>query len=249
LDAYEIGTIIDFPKTNSNSVTCNNYKNTRDRLVANGTVHYDALQCYNNLDGAQRIYELGPGVTLEILYQPYYETNTSNENDYSVCVRIVQDGKQYLFTGDLDANGERGLVKYYNDNYGGLGHCVLWKGGHHGSQTSAQPELMAAITPEYVIICTCIGSSEYNANPLNTFPAQSFIDRVAPYTDKIYATTLMISYSSPPAGTYEPNNGNIIFMVRADGEIEIICSGHDKILKDTDWFLANRTMPEDWKPP
>ena len=66
-DAYEIGIIIDFPKTNSTTVTYNNYKAARDEAVTRGAVHYTALQCFNNEDGAQRIYDLGGDVWLEIL--------------------------------------------------------------------------------------------------------------------------------------------------------------------------------------
>jgi len=242
LDAYEIGTIIDFPKTNRDTVTYNNYKKTRDRLVTKGTVHYDALQCYNNRDGAQRIYDLGPGVKLEILYSYYYENQAKSENDYSVCLRIIQNENQYLFTGDLELEGEDRLADYYKENYGGLGHCVLYKGGHHGSNTSGGEKLMAAITPEYICICSCTGSSEYRAAPQNIFPSQGFIDRIAAYTDRVYITTLVTNYAR---NEYSPFNGNIIFLARGSGII-ILCSNNNDKLKDTEWFKKNRQMPEAW---
>ena len=242
-DSYEIDIIIDFPRTNSTTVTYNNYKNARDSAVERGAVHYTALQCFNNEDGAQRIYDLGGGVQLEILYSHYYENYTRNENDYSVCVRIVQDGKQYLFTGDLEADGEARLADYYEENFGGLGYCVLFKGGHHGSNTSGTEKLMEAITPLYVCVCTCVGSSEYRASPQNVFPSQGFINRIAPYTDRVYLTTLVTNYS---ANEYMSFNGNIIFLV-SDGNITIICSNNNTILKDTEWFAANREMPPAWR--
>ena len=243
LDSFEIGTIIDYPKTDSKTVTRSNYENTRDRLVAeNGTEHYTALQCYNNEGDAQRIYELGPGVTMEILYQKYYVDKASTENNYSVCAMITQDGKKYLFTGDLEKEGEDSLVDHYKENHGGLGHCVLYKGGHHGSSTSSHPKLLEAITPEYIIICTCAGSSEYSKEIPNQFPTQACIDRIAAYTDKVYVTTLMKDYSK---GQYESLNGNVVFSVR-EGDITIVCSGDDRILKDTEWFKEFRTAPEAW---
>ena len=242
LDSYEIGTIIDYPKTDNKSGTRTSYENTRDRLVAEGTEHYTALQCYNNEDGAQRVYELGPGVTMEILYQRYYVDKTSDENNYSVCLMIKQDDKQYLFTGDLEKEGESSLVEYYDEHHGGLGHCVLFKGGHHGSSTSTNTKLLDAITPEYIIICTCAGTPEYTQNVDNQFPTQAFIDRVAKYTDKVYITTLIVNYS---ANAYDSFNGNVIFSVK-DGEITIICSGDDRVLKDTEWLRNNRTVPAEW---
>jgi len=242
LDSFDIGTIIDYPMTGSTTVTRTNYENAVKKLVANGTEHYTALECYKNANGGQRIYDLGGGVELEILYQPFYE-KPSTENNYSVCVMIRQGTNQYLFTGDLERAGELGLVNYYEENHGGLGHCVLYKGGHHGSSTSSNAELLSAITPEYVIICTCAGTSEYSAVASGQFPTQTFIDRVAPYTDKVYITTLILDYGK---NSYTSMNGNIVFLVTSEGEINVICSGDDKILKESDWFIANRTMPAAW---
>jgi len=244
LDAFEIGMIIDYAKTDATTATKRDYEAARDKLVANGTVHYNALQCYKGEKGAQRVYELGPGVTLEILYQPYYEKKPSGggENNYSVCVMIKQNGNQYLFTGDLEKIGEDALVDYYAKNHGGLGRCVLYKGGHHGSSTSSNVKLLEAITPEYVIVCTCAGTSEYSSTASGQFPTQTFIDRIAPYTDKVYVTTVIIDYKGNAYGSL---NGNVVFMVK-DGEVTITCSGNDKILKDTDWFKENRKLPPAW---
>ncbi|AIZ57216.1 ComEC family competence protein [Candidatus Methanoplasma termitum] len=250
LDAFEIGTIIDYPRSDNSTLTSagnltvrGNYETTRDKLVAeDGTAHYTALQCYNNEDGAQRVYELGPGVTMEVLYQPFYEKKATTENNYSVCIMITENGKQYLFTGDLEKAGEDAMVDFYKNDRGGLGHCVLYKGGHHGSSTSSNIKLLDAITPDYVIICTCAGSPEYSSTKSNQFPTQEFINRIASYTDKVYITTLMVDFSK---GVYESFNGNVIFSVK-DGEPTVTCSGSDKVLKDTDWFKENRAAPAAW---
>lgn len=244
LDEFEIGLIIDYPKSNNDTQTKKNYEATRDKLVKEkGTEHYTALQCNNETDGAQRVYELGEGVTLEILYQRFYvDKFTANENNYSVCIMITQNGKQYLFTGDLEKQGEDSLVDFYQKERGGLGHCVLYKGGHHGSSTSSNVNLLAAITPEYVIVCTCAGTSQYSDAASGQFPTQNFIDRVAPYTTKVYITTVIIDYKN---NKYESMNGNVIFTY-IDGKPTVICSGDDKVLKDTEWFEKNRTPPPAW---
>jgi len=242
-DYYEIDLIIDFPKTNSNTVTYNSYLTARDNIIEKGTAHYTALQCYNNTENAKRIYELGGNVRLEILYNYYYENYTANENNYSVCLRIIQGDKQYLFLGDLEKDGEERLVDYYELNYGGLGHTVLLKGIHHGSYSSGNEKLMAAITPEYIIMCTNAGTSEYRASPHNIFPSQGYINRAAPYTDNIFITTLITDYAN---NKFESFNGNIVFTV-SDGNVSIICSNNNLKLKDTEWFLNNRIMPDAWK--
>jgi len=142
----------------------------------------------------------------------------------------------------LERRGERRLVEYYEENYGGLGKCALFKGAHHGSNSSGTELLMAAIKPEYIVVCTCAGSAEYMARPENIFPSQGFIDRAAPYTDKIYITTIVPDYDN---NVFMSLNGNVIFLV-SQGDISILCSNNDTILKDTRWFRDNRRMPPEW---
>jgi len=160
-------------------------------------------------------------------------------------VRILQGHNQYIFTGDLEAVGEIKLVEYYDAQYGGLGQCVLYKGGHHGSNTSSSVELMAAIRPEYVCVCTCAGTYEYNFYvEANRFPSQGFINRVAPYTDRVYITTMITDYENDQ---YTSFNGDIVFLV-SNGRFGIICGNNNLKLKDTEWFRNTKVMPPAWMP-
>ncbi|MCH5152019.1 MAG: MBL fold metallo-hydrolase [Clostridiales bacterium] len=245
-EMYECKTIIDFVRTGKNTSTLTEYFARRDEEVAAGANHYTALECYNNENGAQRVYQLADGITMEILYQKYYETSTSNENDYSVCVMFTQGDNHYLFLGDLEEAGEKSLVEMNPD----LPKVELYKAGHHGSQTSASELLMAKIQPQYICICCVAGHTEYTQNLENTFPAQSFIDRIAPYTDNVYATTWghikLNSNGRWNSDGYESMNGNITFSC-VNGVIEVHGSNNDTKLKDTQWFSEYRTMPEAWK--
>jgi len=242
-DYYKIDTIIDFPKTNKTTTIYNNYINTRDRAVQKGAAHYTALQCFNNEDGAKRKYDLGGGVEMEILYNYYYENNTNDENNNSVCVMFRYGENQFLFTGDLEKEGEEKLVDFYEKNFDGLGHCKIFKAGHHGSYTSTTDKLLKAISPEYVVFTTCAGTSEYTSNPANQFPTQATIDRIAQYTDNVYVTTKIIDYK---AGQFESFNGNIIFKF-IDGELFLNCSNNNTKLKDSEWFKGNRIIPINWE--
>ena len=233
-DVYRVGTLIDFPKTSVSTQIYNNYKTKRNNLIAKGTKHYTALQWWKEEQGLTRSIEIADGITMNVLYQKYYETSTSNENDYSVCVMFSQGDNHYLFTGDLEKSGEQSLVESNK-----LPKVKLYKAGHHGSKTSSNTALMSVIQPEIVCVCCCAGSSEFNAAPLNTFPTQDFIDRVAPYTDKIYVTSLSVNYS---AGQTEPMNGNIV-VSSTGGAVTVNCSNNNTILKETAWFKANRTWP------
>ncbi len=243
---YDVGTIIDFPRTDKDTDILKKYRSAVDKEVENGSKHYTALECFNNENGAERKYKLSENVELEILYNYYYENKSSDENNYSVCVMINQGDNHYLFTGDLEKEGEIHLVDYYEDNFGGLPHCVLYKAGHHGSGTSSTEELLAAITPEIVCICTCAGTKEYTSNNDNQFPYQVTVDKLAKYTDKVYVTTVVDVYDNDGKWTVKSMNGNIVFTVK-NGKYEISCSNNNLKLKDTEWFKNKRICPENWK--
>ncbi len=239
-EQYTCETIIDFPLTNksySSGSVYGKYVDARNAEVENeGAKHYTALECWNQTGGAQRSYSLAQDVTLNILYQKYYEqTQSRGENDYSVCVLLTQGTNNYLFTGDLEAQGESSLVDS-ND----LPHCNLFKGGHHGSSTSTTDTLLAEITPDAICICACAGSPEYTSDKLGTFPTQECVDRMAQYTDKIYVTSLATNVDwVEETWDYTSMNGNIL--VTSKGEaVTITGSNNSTILKDTAWFLENR---------
>ncbi len=230
---FQCKTIIDYAMKNTTSQVSKDYERLRDEEVSvtAGAVHYTALQCWNNADGAQRSYELAEGVSFDILYQKFYENKSSDENNYSVCLLLKQGENNFLFTGDLEEAGEKSLVEK-ND----LPHVKLFKGGHHGSPTSSNEVLLSKITPENVCVCCCAGSTEYTTTKENTFPSQAFIDRVAKYTKNIYVTTM-----STGSG-YASMNGDITVTSNAEG-VTVAGSNNDTILKETDWFKSNRTWP------
>ena len=257
---YKVKTIIDFPLTNKTGDDETNilrtYYEYRDLEVKNGAVHYTALECYEeSVEGAQRVYQISKSVEMEILYNYYYEHTSSDENNYSVCLMFNQGDNHYLFTGDLEEDGELELVNYYDgsseERYS-LPHCVLYKAGHHGSKTSTTAELMAQIQPEYVIVCCCAGTPEYTTIEENKFPTQTMIDNVAPYTDNVYIPSMLdeiLGYNNsgePNSWSVTSMNGNIIFAC-SFGVVNISFSNNDLKLKDTDWFKENRDMPVEWQ--
>lgn len=242
--SFACKTIIDFPRTNKSETTASGrslygkYVDARDAEVKEtaGAVHYTALQCWNESDGASRSYEIAEGITFNILYQRYYEEKASDENNYSVSFLLSQGNSHYLFTGDLEAEGEKSLVE--NNT---LPHCKLFKAGHHGSPTSSTEELLRVITPEVVCVCCCAGSTEYTHEPRNTFPSQAMIDRVGKYTKQIYVTNL--DDDTAEEG-YVNLNGNIVFSSNGV-EFSVTGSKNSVILKETEWFKKNRTWPAD----
>ena len=232
-DIYEVETIIDFNLHNTNSKVYNDYVAKRDAEVKAGATHYTALDCVKEQNGASKIFDVAPGIEMEILYQEFYEKETSDENDYSVCTLFTQGENHYLFTGDLEKDGEKSLV--VNNE---LPKVQLFKGAHHGSYTANTDELLSVIKPETVCICCCAGSTEYTKNMENTFPAQAAINRLGKYTDKIYVTTVYDEEKK-----YKSLNGNITFKSLKGLDYTVTGSNNSIILKDSDWFKANRTWP------
>ncbi len=231
-DSFVCKTIIEYAQSNKDTQIRKDYEALRDKEVEEGATRYTALECWKETNGAKRSYTLGEGITMEILYQKYYEQKTSDENDYSVCLLLTQNETHYLFTGDLEGNGEKSLVAS-ND----LPQCKLFKGGHHGSATSNTPVLLSVIQPEIVCVCTCCGETNYKK-----FPTQEFINHIAVYTDKVYMTTVR-----DKNGNGVPLNGNICVTCFGDGKLEVKCSKSDLLFKETAWFKENRTCPEEWK--
>lgn len=249
-DLYECKTIIQFARSNKEkdpTKIYNSYKTKRDAEVAAGAACYTALECYRETNGAKKTYQLSDDVTMNILYQEFYENSSSDENNYSVCFLLTHGDRNFLFTGDLEKKGEESLVASNR-----LPEVELFKAGHHGSPTSSNDTLLSVIKPKIVCVCCCAGSVEYTQNSANTFPSQAFINRIAIYTDKVYVTTMVNVVfdaeknklkDAPPR---ELLNGNIVVSSGKEG-VTVNCSNNDLVLKDTEWFKANRTLPDAWK--
>ncbi|MDE5545919.1 MAG: MBL fold metallo-hydrolase [Anaeroplasmataceae bacterium] len=244
-DLYECEVIIDYAFKNTSSQISKNYETKRDQEVTLGAKHYTAKDCMEGTNGATSKYTLTDTINFEILKQKYYYEKSSDENNYSVCMMLNYGDNHFLFTGDLEKEGEESLVALNT-----LPHCKVFKGGHHGSKTSSNEVLLSKITPEVVCVCCCAGSSEYTDNVDNMFPTQDFITRVAKYTNRVYVTTLAkyeIATNKngneyPKVNGFESMNGNIVVTLDSDGNVVTTCSNHDTILKETEWFNSTITL-------
>ena len=258
-DLFDVRTIIKFSQSNQKETAkmFNNFnREVNQTKTEKGTKVYTSLQCYDsnsvgNVEatgeiGVHRTYNLSANVSLNILYQEYYEEPAHSENDYSVCCMINQQNTNYyLFTGDLEEDGEESLVENYEQDYGVNEQPVaLYKAGHHGSKTSSSETLLNFFKPDVVCVCCCAGSSEYTSKNENQFPTQQFIDRIALHTDQVFVTTLCLDYNN---GSFTSLNGNIVVYSNAEKQVIVACANNNTLLKDTDWFKANRTCPDAWK--
>ncbi len=250
---YSVGTLIRFDNVKSTTSTTTTFLDAVDYCAETyGTAVYTASECYDETDGAQRQYFLDDdkSVSINILYNYYYyNTDTSDNNNHSVVTLLTQETDEgrlnYLFTGDLEQEGEEKMVEYYKNvpedhrtGYNVLPSNVeLYKAGHHGSKTSSNACLMEVIQPKNVAVCCCCGSTEYTTTDANTFPTQAMISNVAPYTENIYVTSLAVFDED---GSYDcaSMNGNIVFYY--SGGLKLYCSNNYTKLKDTEWFAEHR---------
>lgn len=253
LYTYDIGTVIQFSGHNTNSSIYKSYMTAVSYAESKGAVAYTALQCWNNTDGAKRQYDLSVAqdgsLTLNILYNYYYEHETKDENDYSVCVLLTHTAENgnvsnYLFTGDLEGEGESRMVDYYAGSATeSLPEVELFKGAHHGSKTSSTDKLLNVIKPKNVAVCCCAGATEYTTNNDNTFPTQDFVNRISKHTENVYCTSICEDYKNSKFGSM---NGNIVFYYdKTDADaakrLKLWCSNNMTKLKDTTWFAEHRT--------
>ncbi|MBP3619082.1 MAG: MBL fold metallo-hydrolase [Clostridia bacterium] len=254
-DIYKVNLIIEFAKTNKADTATMQANYIREKGEAkdsagNQTKVVTALDCVNGTNEAQRTYDLSSNVNFTILYHEFYEQEASSENDYSVCLIVNQTtsagDKHYLFTGDLEKDGEESLVSS-SKNEGYLYEVEVYKAGHHGSKTSSSEALLKKVKPKKVCVCCCAGSSEYTSKNENQFPTQIFINRIAEFaeTDQVFVTSLCIDYKN---AQFTSMNGNIVISCSfATATTYVNCSNNNTILKETDWFKNNRTVPPQWQ--
>lgn len=100
----------------------------------------------------------------------------SNENDYSIILRVVFGKTSFLFTGDAGTHLEYEML----DNDLDLSADVL-KVGHHGSVYSSGGDFLDAVHPKYAII-SCGIDNRYN------FPSSITLAKLKQRNIAVYET-------------------------------------------------------------
>ncbi len=159
VERYGVGQVIDAGTPTSTA----NYVRWLELLGEKGSPVYQGRR------GAIQPVDLGNGVTLTLLHPPpaLLTGTASDTNNNSIVLRLVWGRVSFLFTGDIEEEGEAVLLQA-----GAPLQSTVLKVPHHGSQTSLSVEFLAAVSPRLAVI-SCGADNEFG------HPHVSTLDRLA----------------------------------------------------------------------
>jgi len=102
-----------------------------------------------------------------------------SSNNNSGLLKIVYGNSEFLFTGDLEKQGER----YYDNYYGNFLDSDVLKVGHHGSKTSSSIGFLNLVSPEISLISAGIQNKFHH-------PSGITLEKLEKFNSAIYRTDL-----------------------------------------------------------
>ena len=117
-------------------------------------------------------YRLTEYAEIRVLWPLEIREGETQENENSSCFMIIYHGVRVLVTGDLDTDGEKNMLEYYQ-SIGRLDdlRADVLNVGHHGSKTSTSEEFLEAVMPRLAVIQ--VGRNNYG------HPTREVLDRLA----------------------------------------------------------------------
>ena len=95
---------------------------------------------------AGEVVDFGDGVRLEVVH-PGAERDLENRNENSVSLRLVYADFSLLLTGDVETEGEKEMLAEKRPL-----QSLIFKAGHHGSNTSSTAPFLAVVQPQIIIV-------------------------------------------------------------------------------------------------
>ncbi|MFG6494103.1 DNA internalization-related competence protein ComEC/Rec2 [Fictibacillus sp. UD] len=99
-----------------------------------------------------------------------------SSNNGSIVLWVNLFNQRFLFTGDLEKEGEAEIMYNFNDL-----HADVLKIGHHGSATSSTDDFLKKLSPQYAIISA-------GKNNIYGHPAHEVVERLKHERIEIYRT-------------------------------------------------------------
>ncbi len=133
--------------TNGSRSKSDRYQEFLDRAASTSARSVIARRGENRTIGGVEIRVLHPEDDRAVGYQP------DDSNDASITLLLSFGDTRILLTGDLEADGERALLRHGDD----LRDSIL-KVPHHGSRTSSTASLLRTVEPSLAIISSGFGN-------------------------------------------------------------------------------------------
>jgi competence protein ComEC len=128
------------------------------------------------VDASMRPLMLG-GASVRCL-GPAPDEAAARDNNLSMVLRVAQGAQSLIFTGDIEAAGERALLAR---TPAAVIAATVLKAPHHGSRTSSSNAFVAAVRPQVVVL-----SLGYR-NPFG-FPAPEVVERYLAAGARVFRT-------------------------------------------------------------
>lgn len=243
--------LLDFDSDENCKSAYEKYVINREKMKKNyGTNHITAIDIAEKKGMSLH---LNDDTYLTLLYNYFYDHETKECNNISICFMITKCNQKLLFTGDLmnkNGSGEKLLIENNssitlpNGAMVSLEGVTFYKAAHHGSNTSSSIDFINYIRPSYVAISCSAGTTEYGFSEQNKFPSREVMNNLCKYTDYIYITNQEI-VNEAGEKDYIPYHGNILF--KFDGKDVSVNSTNNCdennipfTIFETDWFIENR---------
>lgn len=113
--------------------------------------------------------------TFEVLNPPSEKIPYGNLNNISICGMLWHKDLSILFTGDIEEEAEKYLLKYGNNI-----DCDILKVAHHGGKESTSADFLNLAKPEAAIIS--VGRNNYG------HPSDEVIERLLLNQTRVYTT-------------------------------------------------------------
>ena len=195
-----IGTIVDSGDGRS-AQFYNSYKTLRDNTLTTtyGASYYPVGAIFTQNSSYSDAYGktsfvIDGNFSLNFLNSGKYLTpgDSSNDpNETSVCCYVKYLNNYYIFTGDGDANTEKGLISnYFSNKPWANADKIYFKAAHHGSSTSNTADFLAFLSPDHVMVSSSILSGNRTSAGVTAaqHPYKDAIDRINQYTLDVHWT-------------------------------------------------------------
>lgn len=169
---------------------------------------------------------------------------SNDPNETSVCCYVKYLNNYYIFTGDGDADTEKGLIANYSSNKPWANaDKIYFKAAHHGSSTSNTADFLAFLSPDHVMVSSSILSRNQTSAGVTAaqHPYKDAIDRINKYTFDVHWTGVngalkYVTTSSGGDATFTGQGRTVDYY--HNGSIVSRSDEKDIVFGDSKWVLS-----------